>query len=159
MKKLLTFLGLGIIGVVGLCFLIGMGKYTAYRDNRMKCDAPLGPSATRDLGIALPAGVQVCRKGDGSGSASMELLVETPSPLCFASVGQIGCPSVLKHQLALLGAMSDAGWDTAETLDKTEVSFRRGKGETASVRFRESPFGEIAATMTVYFPATKLGKQ
>jgi hypothetical protein len=157
-KKLLTFLGLAIVGVVGLCVMIGLGKGAAYRDNRMKCDTPLGPSATRELSLGLPDGVKVCRKTDRPDSADLELLVETPSALCFASVGQIGCPSLVNNQVAFMSAMGDAGWDVGDAL-QNELRFSRGKGESASVRLRISPFGEVAATMTVYLPSSKVGKQ
>ncbi|MEO7096453.1 MAG: hypothetical protein ABI175_24555 [Polyangiales bacterium] len=158
MKKILTFVALAIVAVIGLSFAVGLGMYASHRDNREKCDSPLGPSATSELSIELPDGVQVCRKLDRPGSADLELLVESPGPLCFASMGQLGCPSVIKNQLAFMRAMTDAGWGTGE-VEGDVVRFNRGKGEGATVRFRKSRYGEIAASMTVYSPTPKVGKK
>jgi hypothetical protein len=157
-KKPLLFLGLALAAVVGLSLMVGMGMYAAYRDNRTKCDSPLGPGATRDLSIELPDGVQVCRKLDRTESSDLELLVEAPGPLCFASMGQLGCPSIVKNELAFMSAMTRAGWGTGEARADDEVRFTRGKRESASVRFRRSRYGEIAASMTVYAPSSKLAE-
>ena len=157
-KKLLTFVGLALAAVLGLSFAVGLGTYAAHRDNREKCASPLGASATQALGIELPPGVQVCRKSDRAESSELQLLVESPGPLCFLSAGQLGCPSLPKNQLAFITAMSGAGWDTGDTRDRDQLAFRGDHGASASVLFRVSRYGEIAASMTVYLPSTKIGK-
>jgi hypothetical protein len=149
-KKPLAVFGLVLVVIFGLAFSVGGATYAAYRDNRTPCAAPLEKGATDGLGIELPDGVRACRKLARTESTDLELVVEAPGPLCFASMGQLACPSIVKNQLAFMSAMTRAGWDTGDARGKDEITFRRGKGESASVRFRSSRYGEIAATMTVF---------
>jgi hypothetical protein len=159
-KKLLLVIALVAAGLASLVFMVALGRYAAYRDNHTKCENPLKKSAIDDLSIELPDDVLVCRKTDRTESADMELLVEPPGALCLLSSSLAGCPSNVKNQLAFMNAMEGAGWERTGATGKDDMHFARlGKGGTAWVLFRQSNYGEVAATMTVYRPSSKVGKQ
>ncbi|MGZ3455710.1 MAG: hypothetical protein ACXVEF_39260 [Polyangiales bacterium] len=159
MKKLLLVAGLVVVGIVGLSFMVALGRFAAYRDNRIKCEDPVDDKATAKLSIELPEGAHVCRMTSRTESASMELSVEPPSALCFLSSGAAFCPSIAKSQLAFMRSMEGAGWDRVESHYKDEVRFAKGKGTYATVRLRQSSYGAVDATMEVDVPSSKVGKQ
>jgi hypothetical protein len=157
-KKLLLVAGLLVVGVVGLSFMVAMGRFAAYRDNRIHCENPVDDRAS-DLDIELPDGAHICRLTGRSASSTMELSVEAPGALCFLSVGTAFCPSIARGQLAFMRSMERAGWERVQSYSKDEVRFAKGKGTYASVRLRQSSYGAVDATMDVDTPSSKVGKQ
>jgi hypothetical protein len=153
-KKPLLVIGLVLGGILSISFSVAGGTYAAYRDNGMKCADPVDLDS---LSVELPEGALACRKTGSSEYVNVELLVEKPGALCFLTSGIAGCPSVVKNQLALMRSMEGAGWERTSSYDKSEISFARGKAR-ASIRLRQDRYGEVAATMSLALPSTKIGK-
>ena len=138
---------------VGLGVAVGGATYLAYRDNHMKCDAPLAHARLTELGVDLPPAATVCRETKRGDSVDLDVVVESPSIACFATAGFLGCPSLASAALRLVAPMTDAGWGTGDDAgprqpDSETIEFVR-KGQRARMMLFRSRYGEITGTFTI----------
>ncbi len=135
---------------------VGGATYLAYRDNRMHCDSPLPASKVRDIGVEIPEGATVCARSGSDGQTTYRVLASTPSPICLATGGNLGCASTGKIALQFVTANTE--WGTGNITSDAEhasVELVR-RGEHAHLRLHRSRYGEISGDLDVRLDPRKL---
>ncbi len=148
--------------IVGGIFAGSIGNVVAYWENRAKCESPVSGAKLEALELGLPEGAKVCRVRElGAGTHELHLVAASPGPVCFASFGLLGCPTLSKATLQWTLAMTGAGWESEAWQKKTDSAdgrFVRSSG-SASISLFITRHSEITGHMMVTVREKKAGKK
>lgn len=149
LKKKALYALVALLGFYAVVTGLRLSKYASLKE---QCDPPASADHLRELGVEMPADIQLCREMDASYGANYRVLVARASVLCIASMGAVDCPSARREGLRWAIGMTSRGWGTGR-LGRQEGSsllYELERPHTAvSLSLYEDQFHEVSGLLQV----------